>query len=525
MGFEDSTSVAGFYKISPDSQSPRITSSMTKDQLSPTVVFGLQNCTIEIDFEDENTDGAQKIKQLRDQYKPWFENIKNDAALSDALPENQSVTIIATWRKNWKQPTKLCHWLLMLQEKIKSNRQSLGQGSDKVPTCFWYYYQQMKKLEASDDEVNNNKNDQDACVPGYPWLAPPTEEEQHKPLIPFVPYFIDDHERYFRLGMAMKREREEQRKVIEDVFTFDRTHKATIRQVGQEYIHLQIIINSSYEELFKVPNINEGVKVDVETGDGFGLKFHGKTIDVPTDADLVVELKSLDVGDFLPDSDFEVKLNIKPNLTIVKNQIKAIKDASQKLVVGDTSETPGAGFSLLRTVLAHGSEVNTQDPNYFVLDTAKMSGLEEHVIRDRLAVLEKTFQLDDTKRQAYTSSVRTIVAGVSIIQGPPGTGKTHVAVAIVVTLASLGLKVLLAAGSNKAVDNVSTAIAKFFHKHPQLKQWCGILTRARTPTWQLSLLRANSGNSVSPKRSANGCRQDTAGVSNAINGAGLRQLE
>jgi hypothetical protein len=40
---------------------------------------------------------------------------------------------------------------------------------------------------------------------------------------------------------------------------------------------------------------------------------------MPTDADFVVELKSLDVGDFLPDSDFEVKLNIKPNLTTVKN--------------------------------------------------------------------------------------------------------------------------------------------------------------------------------------------------------------
>jgi hypothetical protein len=56
MGFEDSTSVAGSYQISPDSQSPRITFSMTKDQLSPTVVFGLQNCTIKIDLEDENTD-------------------------------------------------------------------------------------------------------------------------------------------------------------------------------------------------------------------------------------------------------------------------------------------------------------------------------------------------------------------------------------------------------------------------------------------------------------------------------------
>jgi hypothetical protein len=127
-------------------------------------------------------------------------------------------------------------------------------------------------------------------------------------------------------------------------------------------------------------------------------------------------------------------------------------------VVGDTSETPGAGFSLLRIVLAHGSEVSVHDLNCFVLDAETMSGLEEHVIRERLAVLEKTIQLDDTQRQAYTSSVRSIVAGISIIQGPLGIGNTPVAVAIVVTLASLGLKVLLATGSNKAVDNVSTAI-------------------------------------------------------------------
>lgn len=58
IGFGDSSCVTGFYKLHPDSQSPRVTFSMTKDDLSPTVVFGLQHYVIEIDVEEENTDRA-----------------------------------------------------------------------------------------------------------------------------------------------------------------------------------------------------------------------------------------------------------------------------------------------------------------------------------------------------------------------------------------------------------------------------------------------------------------------------------
>lgn len=521
IGFQDSTStsstVSGFYKIYPDSQSPRITFSMTKDHLSPTIVFGLQNCIINIDLEDEGTDGAKHVKRLREHYPLWFKGIKNRAVCihiaystlvktgqtksvddsttqswntaCDAFSESQSITIIAAWRENWTKATKLYVWILMLQEKIQSNRQAPEDGSNEVPTAFWHYYQTRKRLEESQPHENNDRK---AYILGYPWLAPAAGNGQYEPLVPVASYYIDDHERRLRLEMAMEKEREEQRKVIESIFTFDRIHKATIRQADEDHVHLHVIINGLSEELSTVPVINEGTEVELLMADDCSLKTRGETVDIWTHADLVVEFKSSDIENPLLDSEIEVRLRIKANLKSIDNQIQAIKEASKELVFGDRSEGRGKGFSLLRTVLAHGSELNVGDPNYFLLDAAQMSPLEEHVVSQRLAVLGKSFQLDNTQQDAYMRSVRRIIAGVSLIQGPPGTGKTHVAVAIIVTLACLGLKVLLAAGSNKAVDNLSTSVAKFLKNHPELKQWCGTLARARTPSWQLSLLRADS---------------------------------
>jgi hypothetical protein len=40
-----------------------------------------------------------------------------------------------------------------------------------------------------------------------------------------------------------------------------------------------------------------------------------------------------------------------------------------------------------------------------------------------------------------------------------------VAIAITVTAASLGLKMILAAGSNKAVDNLAAAVLKFLGRY------------------------------------------------------------
>lgn len=62
--------------------------------------------------------------------------------------------------------------------------------------------------------------------------------------------------------------------------------------------------------------------------------------------------------------------------------------------------------------------------------------------------------------------------------------------AIIITVAALGLHVLLAAGSNKSVDNLAVAAIKTLDMFPIPSTWCGKLVRARTTGCQISLVRA-----------------------------------
>ncbi|KAN0073983.1 hypothetical protein V8E54_007920 [Elaphomyces granulatus] len=83
-----------------------------------------------------------------------------------------------------------------------------------------------------------------------------------------------------------------------------------------------------------------------------------------------------------------------------------------------------------------------------------MSSVPEVEKRKRLAHILRKFPLDQTQRSAFDKSTSAICAGVHLIQGPPGTGKTRTALVIILALASLNLRVLLTAGSNKGVDKL-----------------------------------------------------------------------
>lgn len=61
--------------------------------------------------------------------------------------------------------------------------------------------------------------------------------------------------------------------------------------------------------------------------------------------------------------------------------------------------------------------------------------------------------LDDSQTHAWANAVNADNP-VVLVQGPPGTGKTHVLEAVIRTLAARGQRLLVAAPSNTAVDNV-----------------------------------------------------------------------
>jgi ATP-dependent RNA/DNA helicase IGHMBP2 len=112
-----------------------------------------------------------------------------------------------------------------------------------------------------------------------------------------------------------------------------------------------------------------------------------------------------------------------------------------------------------------------------------MSNVLEGEKKKRLEYILRKFPLDKAQREAFNKSTSAICAGVHLIQGPPGTGKTRTALIIILALASLNLRVLLAAGSNKGVDNLGIAVAKAIQSDARLKSWCGRLVRFKTRTY------------------------------------------
>ncbi|KUL83526.1 hypothetical protein ZTR_10541 [Talaromyces verruculosus] len=512
IGFEDSTFVRGYCKVHPDSQSPQITLSVSTKKNSPTAVIGLQSCTFEYEIESEQTT-AEMITRLRNEQLQWFESIDKETVclrilfeevvyvgqlslLDDTILENwdrlvngleysTSVTIITPRYGYWLHFKLILDWLSMLQEKIHVNLQPRDTVPQPVPTAFWYYYEKLKENEQG--ETPNSR----AIIPPYPWLYSATGS--YNSLKPSEPFFIDHHERHVRMGKAMEVERQVQEKMVTDIFNFDNIHTAYIRDNDPEFFQFHIRLSNIDDKRPTMPELAEYTSTKLKMGEKFETVVDGLIIGVPTDDDLVIHVFKRKMQGYVAGPVFQIKIGIMPNLSPIDNQIKAIQQSSMpNLVFGDKPQNNGKGFSLLKTVLAHGFEVDPKHPDYFALDVATMSGLGQDTIQERLNYLERKFTLDDAQRQACRNSVRNIVAGINLVQGPPGTGKTHVAVAIIVTVACLGLKVLLTASSNKAVDNVACAVLRCLESDPILEAWCGVVTRARTPGQQMSIVRANT---------------------------------
>ncbi|KAN0081110.1 P-loop containing nucleoside triphosphate hydrolase protein [Elaphomyces granulatus] len=190
----------------------------------------------------------------------------------------------------------------------------------------------------------------------------------------------------------------------------------------------------------------------------------------------------------------------------IEQQIHALEKAGHIRVHGDQPGHHGEGYSLHRTILAHGTELDPRSEHYFELDIYKMSSVPEVEKRKRLGHILQKFPLDKTQRAAFNKSTSAICAGVHLIQGPPGTGKTRTALVIILALASLNLRVLLAAGSNKGVDNLAIAVANAIQSDSFLRNWCGQLVRFQTRTRQMAVLRANSASTRFPGRATSEVR-------------------
>jgi hypothetical protein len=83
---------------------------------------------------------------------------------------------------------------------------------------------------------------------------------------------------------------------------------------------------------------------------------------------------------------------VKPGTMPIREQIAALQTASKPCVVfGDKDDNEGKGFSLVRTLLAHKTEIDPQSPLYFGLSIRQLLEIkkDEYHINYRLAVVKR----------------------------------------------------------------------------------------------------------------------------------------
>ncbi|KAL3448777.1 P-loop containing nucleoside triphosphate hydrolase protein [Aspergillus insuetus] len=338
----------------------------------------------------------------------------------------------------------------------------------------------------------HDREDENLPVPAPQWLFPPTywTKSKYASWVPKFPFFIDDHERRCRLIEPLKRERAIQVKQVEEVYSPGKLHRASLA--------IDHYDQSGFQYMFvRVGETSDDVPVNIPDICAWD-RDQGEVIDSNGDAHLMVFLET--TFPEKPEGEFLIATFIKPNVVSVDGHIKALDSVSSARSFGELQENidqGNHGFSLERTMLAHGTELNPDHEHHFVLDAREIGTLlslgEQQLSTEerdfRLEYIPEHFQLDAGQRRAFDASVTAITCSIHLTQGPPGTGKTTTCVAIVLALAALGHKVMLAGGANKGVDIVSEAVVNCLDRYPQILEWTGDLIRLRTLSRQLSEIR------------------------------------
>lgn len=83
---------------------------------------------------------------------------------------------------------------------------------------------------------------------------------------------------------------------------------------------------------------------------------------------------------------------IKPDLETPNRQIRALREAGNIRVYGDAE--PQQGYSLQKTIMAYGVELNPDGADYFELSVNQTSNLRSSLQGEHLAYILQKFPLD-----------------------------------------------------------------------------------------------------------------------------------
>ncbi|CAI7623045.1 unnamed protein product [Penicillium viridicatum] len=267
-----------------------------------------------------------------------------------------------------------------------------------------------------------------------------------------VDFFLDDEDRRSRLVEAAFVERHIEWTTYNEVFCKGKTHDAVFERIGPKgsYWKLHVWMNAKPKPAppegiradYHVGNANPDPQTDIRPVIGNGFCMGSSR------ADFAI-LTRAHFDPALDGQTRKIMATVQVDLKSVNLQIDALVMAGRTISFGDSTKSNGNGFSLRRTILAQGSE-------------------------------------------AVQKSVFKVVAGVHLVKGPPGDGKTRTTLVMMLILASLGMKVLVRAGSNQAVDTLLLAFHEAVKEDLVLKKWCGTYCRFKTAAYQMGVLRRAS---------------------------------
>lgn len=362
---------------------------------------------------------------------------------------------------------------------VKLVRESFAAGGEPHP--FWFAEQNPLPKEGTASRR-----------PKMPWLF--NAEGDYNILETPDSFFLDDRDRRERLVEAAVIEQHVQWAMYDSVFQTGQKHQASLELVvpkGNTW-KLHIWMNADPK-----PAPPEGIQakyeIDMNPFPDKGSKpFVGQGICVGSSlADFAI-LTRAPLSPALNGQSRQIEVTVKVNLKSSNAQIEALVDAGRVTSFGDSTKVDGNGFSMQRTILAHGSELDPSHPHYFEINCKECSIVPGPQQLERVDYILNKYPLDPSQKSAVNKALFKVVAGIHLIKGPPGNGKTRSILVMTLILASLDLRVLICGGSNTAVDNLLHTFHLALKEDARLRGWCGSYCRFRTSAYQMAVLRRAS---------------------------------
>ncbi|KAJ5556242.1 hypothetical protein N7494_000157 [Penicillium frequentans] len=362
---------------------------------------------------------------------------------------------------------------------VKLVRESFAAGGEPHP--FWFAEQNPLPKEGT---ANRR--------PKMPWLF--NAEGYYHTLQTSDSFFLDDRDRRESLVEAAVIEQHVQWAMYDSVFRAGQKHQASLELVApkENTWKLHVWMNADPK-----PAPPEGIpanyEIDTNPGQDKPSKpFMGQGICVGSSlADFAI-LSRAPLSSALNGQSRQIELTVKVNLKSSNAQIEALAYAGKATSFGDSTEHDGNGFSMQRTILAHGLELDPSNPHYFEINCKECSVVPGPQQLERVDYILNKYPLDPSQKSAVDKALFRVVAGIHLIKGPPGSGKTRSILVMTLILASLGLRVLICGGSNTAVDNLLHTFHLALKEDARLRGWCGSYCRFRISAYQMAALRRAS---------------------------------